>query len=156
MKQLKKDFEAFMDQHLAPYEKVDSQPYHGNIFLPYKKQLRLIPTISMIIMPPYSFKHGVGLQKELDHFAVFLYDEETDVCFSAHSEVNIDSDWKSRILKIYDDAYERIHKSICPHCGFWLVNRLNKNAQPFMACVQYPECKYTAKIKDVYQGIEGI
>lgn len=59
------------------------------------------------------------------------------------------NDFYNSFIKVYDYAKEHMEKAplkfveeYCPNCGSQLCERVNKRGQKFIACSNYPTCKY--------------
>ncbi len=117
----------------------------------YYKSLFIDHTIQMVIRPPvvYNYRTGSYCMKKHLSFDFFLYDIQTDVIFGHISELDI-YDWKDDLKEFIFLAEERMKKSYCPCCDFWLVERENVYGHKFMGCSGFPDCEFSAEIDDVY------
>lgn len=89
-----------------------------------------------------------------------------DKKFTAHMELELDDiasgklDWKEPLVKFYSDfidkvakAYQQVDKKtyektgeLCPNCNSELVFKLSRYGSKFIACNNFPTCKYTKSL----------
>jgi ssDNA-binding Zn-finger/Zn-ribbon topoisomerase 1 len=115
-----------------------------------------MPTILMVVKPPIYFNESYKKYrvKQNEPLRFFLYDKETSLIVSCISEIFLQENWKESLSYMILTAEDRLNRSECPKCKFWLVERENELRQRFMGCSGYPDCNFTANIHDIYDDYE--
>jgi hypothetical protein len=114
----------------------------------YIKPLFSYPTIDLVIISPYVFQvylNDYVLNKE-NLFYVLLYDKETDLIVGSIEEVDFGETWESELKYSILTCEDKLEKSQCPKCTFWLIQKINKYGHQFLSCSDYPECNYSCEI----------
>jgi len=114
----------------------------------YIKPLFSYPTIDLVIISPYVFQvylNDYVLNKE-NLFYVLLYDKETDLIVGSIEEVYFGETWESELKYSILTCEDKLEKSQCPKCTFWLIQKTNKYGHHFLSCSDYPECNYSCEI----------
>jgi hypothetical protein len=143
-----------IEQHLkglwGEYQKVENSRNYYERDLSYTKPLIFAPTILMVVKPPVEFNPIYGCMEIIEGHPIrfFLYDKETDLIVGCVSEIA--DNWKNRLIYLSYTAEDRLNRSECPDCGFWLLERTNMHGHAFMGCSGFPECEYSAEIDKVY------
>jgi hypothetical protein len=117
----------------------------------YIKPLFSYPTIELVIISPYVFQvylNDYVLNKE-NLFYVLLYDKETDLIVGSIEEVYFGETWESELKYSILTCEDKLEKSQCPKCTFWLIQKINKYGHHFLSCSDYPECNYSCEIEDL-------
>jgi hypothetical protein len=114
----------------------------------YIKPLFSYPAIDLVIISPYVFQvylNDYVLNKE-NLFYVLLYDKETDLIVGSIEEVDFGETWESELKYSILTCEDKLEKSQCPKCTFWLIQKINKYGHHFLSCSDYPECNYSCEI----------
>ena len=149
----RKAFEEWLEDNLGEYDSHLTKIDYLKGSISYSKPLFIDETILMVIKTPYILNYLTStcyLDEEL-LISFFLYDCSTDLVFGHISEFDFEDDWREELL---DEIYlveERMEKSYCPECDFWLLQRENAHGHRFMGCSGFPDCKYSDEIENIYE-----
>lgn len=147
----RKDFEIWLNKELGDYDSHLTKIDYLKGSVSYSKPLFIDSTILMVIKTPFILNYLTNrCSLAENYFSFFLYDCQTDLMFGKITEVDIDEDWKEVLL---DEIYlveERMEKSYCPKCDFWLLQRQNRYGHSFIGCSGFPDCDYSNEIENVY------
>ena len=147
----RKDFEIWLNKELGDYDSHLTKIDYLKGSVSYSKPLFIDSTILMVIKTPFILNYLTNrCSLAENYFSFFLYDCQTDLMFGKVTEVDIDEDWKEVLL---DEIYlveERMEKSYCPKCDFWLLQRQNRYGHSFIGCSGFPDCDYSNEIENVY------
>lgn len=148
----RKEFELWLEEHLGKFNSHLTKIDYLKGSICYSKPLFIDDTILMVIKTPYVLNYLTSrcyLEDELV-LKFFLYDCQTDLMFGNITEIDFDDDWKELLLEEIYLVEERMNKSYCPECEFWLVQRENCYGHRFMGCSGFPECEYSDEIDNIY------
>ena len=110
------------------------------------------PTVLMAVKPPIGFDYQYGsyflLKNEPIKF--FLYDRETELVFGCISQIEMVGNWQKKLFYKIITAEDRMKRSVCPDCGFWLLERATQYGHGFIGCSGFPDCTYSAEIEMIY------
>lgn len=89
----------------------------------FSKPISGAEPILMVIIPPIRFDRQYNAYIEYKDIPIkfFLYDRETEMVFGCVSEISLANDWKNSLFYKITTAQERMERSECPSCGFWLL-----------------------------------
>jgi Topoisomerase DNA binding C4 zinc finger len=109
-------------------------------------------TILMVVMPPigYDLKYEAYFLRKDEPIRFFLYDRETELVFGCVSEISLADDWKKALFYKITTAQDRMERSECPTCGFWLLERTTQYGHSFMGCSGFPACTFSSEVDDIY------
>jgi hypothetical protein len=146
------DIEAYLKQIMGDFTKKISPIKNSDLnIISYSKNLYSYPTIQMGIISPLQYNRYKDrfMLNEDSSFLFFLYDMETDMIIGEIAEIEFDENWQEELAFHIYDAENKMLKSICPSCEFWLVQRTNKYGHHFLGCCGYPECDFSCEIDDL-------
>jgi len=117
----------------------------------YIKPLFSYPAIDMVIMSPYIFKVSLNdyVIDEENCFQFLLYDNETDLIVGSVDEIYFGEIWEDELKYAIYTAEDKLIRSQCPICTFWLIQKTNKYGHHFLGCSDFPECKFSCEIDDL-------
>lgn len=149
---IKKEIEQFLDKHWGEYAEVHTKKNFHIKSVSYSKHLINVPTILMVVKSPIDFDpiHSSYGELKGEPIRFFLHDKETGITFGCISEIPMDEDWRKELVYRLYTVEHRLKSSECPECGFWLVQRSNQHGHEFMGCCGFPDCDYSAEIRDIY------
>ena len=154
MSNFKSKFDFWLKDVLGEYEITLTPIDYSKWRICYSKPLFIDPTILMVIRPPIILNYMTSsfcMKKHLS-FDFFLYDIQTDVIFGHISQLDV-YDWKEDLKEFIFLAEDRMKKSYCPCCDFWLVERENVYGHKFMGCSGFPDCEFSAEIENIFDNI---
>ena len=141
--------DIYLKNVLGDFEKKQFPLNQGNTNkVCYIKPLFSYPTIDLVIISPYVFQvylNDYVLNKE-NLFYVLLYDKETDLIVGSIEEVYFGETWESELKYSILTCEDKLEKSQCPKCTFWLIQKTNRYGHHFLSCSDYPECNYSCEI----------
>lgn len=150
----RKELENWLDKELGDYDSHLTKIDYLKGGISYSKPLFIDSTILMVIKTPFIlnyFTNSCYLDEELI-IKFFLYDCQTDLIFGNISEIELDDDdWKELLLEEIYLVEERMEKSYCPSCDFWLVERQNAYGHKFIGCSGFPDCTFSDEIENIYE-----
>lgn len=149
---LRKEIELWLDKKIGSYQSdlINDNQFIGGLY--YSKPLFCDNTLTMIIKPPifFDYKKNITYTKTDEPIMFFIYDAQTDLIVGHISEIQINSNWKDKLWNEMILIEERLEKSFCPKCDFWLLERINKHGHRFMGCSGFPDCDFSSEIGDIY------
>lgn len=157
MKKFFEDFEHFIQKVFGEKHYVNFGTFNrGRQDVSFSKELFGIETMLMVIKPPmyYDPFHRDLYALEGEPIRFFLYDKETDLIVGCISEIWLGTNWQKVLSYKIITAEERMKRSECPECGFWLVERMNKSGHLFMGCSGFPDCEFSSEIDKIYDDEE--
>lgn len=106
----------------------------------------------MVVKPPIFLdtRFNQHFKKEDEPIQFFLYDRETNLVFGCISEIWLGNDWKNKLFYKIITAEDRMKRSECPECNFWLLERTTQHGHRFMGCSGFPDCEYSAEVEEIY------
>jgi len=141
-----------MKQVLGDCEKKQFPQNKGLTYnLCYIKPLFSFPTIDMVIKSPYYYEVTLNdfVINEDNCFYFFLYDKETDLIVGSVDEIYFGEIWEEELKYAIYTAEDKLQRSTCPECGFWLLDKTNKYGHHFLGCSDFPECRFSCEIDDL-------
>jgi hypothetical protein len=141
-----------MKQVLGEYEKKQFPQNKGFTYNTcYIKSLYLYPTIDMVIKSPYYYEVSINdyVLNANNSFYFFLYDKETDLIVGSVDEIDFGEIWEDDLRYSIFTAEDKLERSTCPNCGFWLMDKLNKYGHHFLGCSDFPECTFSCEIDEI-------
>lgn len=154
---IKKEVETFLYKVWGHHSMVKTKKRYPYERISYLKALFNAPTILMVVSPPVDFDVRFNSYSQLNGEPIkfFLYDTEVDLMVGNVSEINTsNSNWKSRLKYLIYTAEDRLQRSECPNCGFWLVQRCNQHGHDFIGCSGFPDCDYSNEIPIIFDDFE--
>lgn len=148
------EFEKWLNENLGEYSSHLTKIDYLKGSISYSKPLFINETIWMVIYTPYVLNYMTNSCKinEENLLKFFLYDTQTDLVFGNITEIEFDEpDWSEILLDNMYLVEERLEKSFCPKCDFWLVERINQHGHKFMGCSGFPDCRYSSEIDKIYE-----
>lgn len=141
-----------MKQVLGEYEKKQFPQNKGLTYNTcYIKSLYLYPTIDMVIKSPYYYEVSINdyVLNANNSFYFLLYDKETDLIVGSVDEIDFGEIWEDDLRYSIFTAEDKLERSTCPNCGFWLMDKLNKYGHHFLGCSDFPECNFSCEIDEI-------
>lgn len=151
MDSFKTQFDSWLSELIGDYEVHLIPIDYSKGRISYSKPLYIDSTILMVIRPPVLLDYMTSryIMKKDYSFDFFLYDTQTDLIFGHISELDI-YDWRDDLIEHILLAEDRMNKSYCPMCEFWLLERENIYGHKFMGCSGFPECDFSCEIETVF------
>ena len=149
----RKGFEIWLNKELGDYDSHLSKIDYLKGSIAYSKPLFTDNTILMVIKTPFMLNYMTS-RCDLDNELIlkfFLYDCQTDLILGNITEIELDKDWKEILLEEIYLVEERMEKSYCPECDFWLLQRENYYGHKFMGCSGFPYCEFSSEIENIYE-----
>ena len=150
--ELRQDIELWLQNNIGEYKSdlINLNNFIGGIY--YSKPLSCDDTLNLIIKPPifFDYKKNITYVEDTEPMLFFIYDPQTDLIVGHISEIQLIKGWEKELWEHLILVEERLEKSYCPNCDFWLLERLNKYGHRFIGCSGFPECEYSSEIGDVY------
>jgi hypothetical protein len=150
--ELLKSIENFLNDNWGKYYRSLIRTDYRTSTLSFSKPLWGKTTVLMVVKTPVGYDNqfrSYFIQKD-EPIKFFLYDRETDMVFGCISEIWETDNWQEFLNYKILTAEDRLNRSICPECGFWLVERTNQHGHAFMGCCGFPACNYSSEISLIY------
>ena len=120
----------------------DAADNNGNINF-----AKMMPEVVIgCVFDPLTGEQVFGSEDKENLFYILIYDKETDLIVGSIDEVYFGETWESELKYSILTCEDKLEKSQCPKCTFWLIQKTNKYGHHFLSCSDYPECNYSCEI----------